>query len=100
MDNSNKKNTLIAVVLLVAVVLVGWFIFRPMLTSKNGTPAGTALTPEQTAVKTAILKRVNDKKPLSAAEKQNIFKNLIGAKVKQYHFTNEELTKILEALNK
>jgi len=52
------------------------------------------------AKKAEILKRVSDPNPLTASEKNEIFKELAGPRIKQYKFTDEEVRKILKALNK
>jgi len=102
--NWNKKNIIIAIILLVmAAAFGGWLIFNTFKskpTLNQGMTAEADLTLRQMAVKEDILKKVNGPVPLSPAEKQKIFNDLMGAKIKQYHFSNEELAKILRALNK
>lgn len=89
-------------VLLIAVGLVGAFgaltvIYGAVASGDRG------LLPENyniTAKKSQILAMVESRDLLTNNEKEIIGKELIGEKVKMYHFTEKEIGQILNALNK
>ena len=106
---SDKKNALpIIIVIIVVVAALGFWYFSektateesPNLNAEVATGAPTAPDADTVAKnKASILAQTKSGKPLTPAEREQIFAVLSGENISYYNFTEAEKKQIVDALN-
>ena len=105
---SDKKNTLpIIIVIIVVAVALGFWYFSKMKATEESTNSaqvtgGAPAAPDADTVaknKADILAQTKSGKPLTQAEREQIFAVLSGENISYYNFTEAEKKQIVDALN-